>query len=143
MLSRQIIDHILEQEIWFQSAKSGGKWGQNVNKRETKIELLFPVDSSPSLTPVQKQRLVKLAGNAVSKEWILRIVAQEERQQGKNKELAIGRFRALLRQASTQPRIRIATTVPAWVDQAKIVGKKVQSQKKQLRKKILLKPDDF
>ncbi|HBB03482.1 TPA: hypothetical protein DCZ39_01065 [Patescibacteria group bacterium] len=68
MTTDQIVKNIVEKELHFHFAKSGGHGGQNVNKRETKAELYFNIHDSQSLTPKQKLRLIRLAGSRVHHE---------------------------------------------------------------------------
>ena len=63
--NQQIIDVILQREVHFHFAKSGGHGGQNVNKRMTKAELYFNIHDSQYLIPEQKQRLIEIAGHQI------------------------------------------------------------------------------
>lgn len=143
MRTSALIDQLISNEVSFQSSKSSGKWGQNVNKRETKVELLFDITHSPSLTPAQKSKCMALAGNAVSKDGVLRIVAQEERYQARNKLLTLDRFTQLIKKTLTVDKKRIPTNAPSRVKQETITSKKVISKKKSLRQTPKFSSDDF
>ena len=65
---QKIIEDILQKEVHFHFAKSGGHGGQNVNKRNTKAELFFNIHDSQYLTPEQKERLIDLAGHQIHHE---------------------------------------------------------------------------
>jgi ribosome-associated protein len=75
----------LTSEIVFQTSRSGGPGGQNVNKVSTKVELYFDINASSSLNDWQKQRLFEKLANKISQEGVLRLVCQTERSQLKNK----------------------------------------------------------
>jgi len=107
------------------------------------VELLFNILNSPSLTPAQKNKCILLAGNAVSKEGILRIVAQEERYQARNKLLTLERFTELIKKTLTIDKKRIPTQTPSRVKEETILSKKVMSKRKYLRQNPKLSPDDF
>jgi ribosome-associated protein len=100
---------IPRSELQFRFARSGGKGGQNVNKVETRVELLFDIAGSPSLTAEQRERLTARLRNRIDAAGVLRIVAQESRSQWKNREEAVRRFAALLQQALKERKKRKKT----------------------------------
>ncbi|MEI6673220.1 MAG: peptide chain release factor-like protein [bacterium] len=131
-----IIQNIIEREIHFHFAKSGGHGGQNVNKRETKAELYFNIHDSQYLTLEQKQKLIDIAGNRVHhEEGILIMTCQEERYQHANKEKVVHHFKQLLTEALTEDKERISTTIPESEREARILDKKFTSNNKKLRQK--------
>ena len=90
-------------EIRFRVSRSSGPGGQHANTAETRVEALFDVDASDALTDRQKQRVRTKAGAVV------RAVAQDERSQARNRELALERVVAKLRDALKVERRRVAT----------------------------------
>jgi ribosome-associated protein len=90
-------------EIGFRVSRSSGPGGQHANTSETRVEVVFDVEASESLTERQKRRVVAAAGQVV------RAVAQDERSQARNRELAVERLAAKLRQALRVERRRVAT----------------------------------
>ena len=90
-------------EIRFRVSRSSGPGGQHANTAETRVEALFDVDASASLTDRQKQRVRTKVGAVV------RAVAQDERSQARNRELAVERLVAKLRDALHVERRRVAT----------------------------------
>jgi ribosome-associated protein len=90
-------------EIGFRVSRSSGPGGQHANTSETRVEVVFDVEASESLTERQKRRVVAAAGQVV------RAVAQDERSQARNRELAVERLAAKLRQALHVERRRVAT----------------------------------
>ena len=77
-------------EIELRVSRSSGPGGQHANTAETRVEAVFDVEASASLSPVQKRRVVARAGP------VLRAVAQDERSQARNRELAVERLVAKL-----------------------------------------------
>ena len=81
----------LEKEFQYRTSRSGGKGGQNVNKVETKVELLWNINSSVLFDEIQKVRLTEKLANRITNDGIFHVVAEEERTQLRNKEAAIKR----------------------------------------------------
>ena len=96
-------------ELQFKTSRSGGPGGQNVNKLETRVELLFDVVNSPSMPNHVRQRLLKNLSAHLDSIGLLHIVVQDTRSQWKNKQLAIDRFVHLLTSAMIVRKKRIAT----------------------------------
>jgi ribosome-associated protein len=124
---------IPEHELWFTTARSGGPGGQNVNKVSSRVTLWFDVASSPSLSERQKHRIRTRLATRVNRDGILRVVSQQHRSQTANRDTAIERFIALLREALTEAPTRHKTRVPAAAKRRRLDEKKRQSQTKQQR----------
>jgi ribosome-associated protein len=90
---------IPSHEISFRFSRSGGPGGQNVNRRETQVELVFDVAGSPSLGPRQRARAISRLTSRLDSAGRLRIVASEARTQGRNREIAVERFRRVMADA--------------------------------------------
>jgi len=90
-------------EIELRVSRSSGPGGQHANTSETRVEAVFDVDASASLTTAQKRRVVARAGPT------LRAVAQDERSQARNRELAVERLVAKLADALRVERRRVPT----------------------------------
>jgi ribosome-associated protein len=114
-------------EIQLRTSRSSGPGGQHAQKSETRVEAVFDVEASTALTDAQKRRVVAKAGP------VLRAVAQDERSQLRNKDLAVDRLVESLREALKVPRRRVATKPSAASKQRRLEAKKRRSQVKRLR----------
>lgn len=115
-------------EIELRTSRSSGPGGQHAQKTETRVEAVFDVEASSALTETQKRRVVAKAGP------VLRAVAQDERSQARNRELAVERLAETLRQALRVPRRRVPTAPTATSRERRLEHKKRRSQVKRLRK---------
>jgi ribosome-associated protein len=114
-------------EIDLRFSRSSGPGGQHAQKTETRVEAIFDVERSEALTSRQKQRVVQKAGP------VLRAVAQDERSQTRNRELAIERLAAQLAEALKVERPRRATKPSAAAVQRRLEQKRRRAQTKRLR----------
>ena len=114
-------------EIAFRYSRSSGPGGQHAQKTETRVEALFDVEASSSLTDRQKNRVMRKAGP------VLRAVAQDERSQARNRELATERVADALREALRVERRRVATKPSKAAVQRRLEQKRRRSQTKRLR----------
>jgi len=126
---------IPEHELRFRFARSGGPGGQHVNKAATKVELLFDIRNSQSLSDSQRERIEKKLKNRISSEGILRVEVQDTRSQVKNREIAIARFREILAEALKTRRKRVSTSPPVKAREKRLQEKKKRSEVKKLRRK--------
>jgi ribosome-associated protein len=98
-----------ERELEFQTSRSGGPGGQNVNKVSSRVTLRFDLEHSSALTPEQKAQIRARLSSRINKEGILQITSQRTRSQDMNREDAVVRFAELLRAALHREKKRIAT----------------------------------
>jgi ribosome-associated protein len=115
-------------EIELRFSRSSGPGGQHAQRTETRVEAVFDVDVSEALTPVQKARVRAKAGP------VLRAVAQDERSQWRNRELAIERLVAALREALRVQRRRVPTAPTAASRERRLERKRRRSQTKRRRR---------
>jgi ribosome-associated protein len=119
-------------EVEFRVSRSSGPGGQHAQKSETRVEAVFDVESSDALTEAQKRRVIGRAGP------VLRAIAQDERSQARNRELALERLVEQLRLALRVQRKRVPTKPTAAARERRLEGKRRRSQTKRLRRP----PDD-
>jgi ribosome-associated protein len=125
-VSRSVLLPLSELEI--RVSRSGGPGGQHAQKSSTRVEAVFDVEASSALTEVQKRRVVSRVGS------VLRAVAQDERSQARNRELAVERLVEKLRAALAVPRRRVATKPSSAARQRRLEDKRRRSRTKALRR---------
>ena len=122
-------------EITFQTSRSSGPGGQNVNKVESRVELRWLLEASQVLTPAQKQLILEKLAGQLTQEGYLLVVAQDDRSQLRNKEIALARFYELLQKSVRRPKPRRTTRPSAGAVRKRLEGKKIQSDKKANRRR--------
>ena len=127
--------HIPLSELSFKTSRSGGPGGQNVNKRETRVELVWDLATSEALTEAQRARLQLKLASKLDTRGRLRIVSSEERSQAMNRERAIERFRELLAEALKIRRPRRPTKPSKAATERRITAKRVRSSLKRQRER--------
>jgi ribosome-associated protein len=115
-------------EIELRVSRSSGPGGQHAQKSSTRVEAVFEVEASSSLSDAQKRRVVGKAGP------VLRAVAQDERSQARNRELATTRLVEKLRAALAVPRRRVATAPTTSSRERRLAEKKRRGATKKLRR---------
>jgi ribosome-associated protein len=123
-------------EIQFQTSRSSGPGGQNVNKVESRVELRFRLADSELLTDEQKQVLFQKLASRLTAEGELLVVAQEDRSQLRNKETALRKFHELLTKALHKPKPRKATKPSKGAVRQRLESKKKHGEKKANRGKL-------
>jgi ribosome-associated protein len=118
---------ILPAEIELRVSRSSGPGGQHANTAETRVEAVFDVEASSSLTERQKHRVVAKAGP------VIRAVAQDERSQARNRELAVERLVAKLADALHVERQRRPTRPTAGSRERRLEAKRRRSAVKRNR----------
>jgi len=115
-------------EIELRTSRSSGPGGQHAQTSETRVEAVFDVERSAALTERQKRRVLDRAGP------VIRAVAQDERSQARNRELAVERLVSRLRDALRVPRRRVPTRPSASARERRLEEKRRRSQTKRLRR---------
>lgn len=115
-------------EIELRVSRSSGPGGQHANTSETRVEAVLDVEASSALTDAQKRRVVARAGS------VLRAIAQDERSQARNRELAIDRLVARLAEALHVERRRVPTRPSRAAKEQRLETKKRRGETKRLRR---------
>jgi ribosome-associated protein len=120
------------EEVELRFSRSSGPGGQHAQKTETRVEAVFDVARSATLSEAQKRRLTTRVGPVV------RAVAQDERSQSRNRELALERLAAAIRAGVRVPRKRRPTKPTAASRERRLEEKKRRASVKRMRQR----PDD-
>lgn len=121
-------------ELFFDTSRSSGPGGQNVNKVESRVTLRYDLASSPSLSDEQKALIRTKLATRVNREGVLRVSSQRHRTQAANRRAATERFAELLREALTVEPPRRATRVPRVSRRRRIDDKRRRADLKQKRR---------
>ena len=126
-VTRSVAIPLAEIELRF--SRSSGPGGQHAQRTESRVEAVFDVEASAALSPAQKRRVIAKAGP------VLRALAQDERSQWRNRELAIERLVETLREALRVPRRRRPTKPTAASRARRLEAKRRRSETKRLRRR--------
>jgi ribosome-associated protein len=125
-VTRSVVLPLSEVELRF--SRSSGPGGQHANRSETRVEAVFDVEASQALTEIQRRRVLARVGPTI------RAVAQDERSQWRNRELAIERVAEQLREALRVERKRIPTKPTRASRERRLEDKRRRSETKRLRR---------
>lgn len=130
---------IPDAELEIRATRAGGPGGQHVNKASTRVEVVWDVAGSPSLPADLKNRLLTRLRTRLDSRGRLRVVAAETRSQGRNRDAAVERLRALVAAALRPRKRRIPTTPSAAARERRLQEKRRRATIKRDRR---APPDD-
>jgi ribosome-associated protein len=124
---------ISPSELSFRTSRSGGPGGQNVNKVESKVELLFDVRNSVSLPDKERHIIFNRLGNKIDSDGILHISSRISRSQLENREIVVSEFIRVLRAALKPVKKRVPTRPTKTSREKRLKKKKITGEKKKMR----------
>ena len=113
---------IATHELEWRTSRSGGPGGQHANTSDTRVEVVFDVEESPSLGPRQRARLLERLGPVV------RATASDSRSQARNRELALERLRTRLADGLHIQQVRRPTRVSKAAKRRRVDTKRRRSE---------------
>jgi ribosome-associated protein len=127
---------IRSDELSFRFSRSSGPGGQHAQKSSTRVELLFDVANSRSLTEKQRARVLERLAGYIDSAGVLHLAAQSERSQRRNREEVVERFQALLRGALRRRKKRRPTRPTAASRERRLRQKRQRSEIKRGRGRV-------
>ena len=135
MAKTKAIDiELIKQEVKVSTSRSGGPGGQHVNKVETKVQLSLDIKNSSVLSNIQKSLLQSNLKSVLTSEGKLSISESSTRSQKRNKDLAFIKLENILNKALEKKKKRKQTRPPKSATEDRLKEKKIQSEKKKMRK---------
>ncbi len=122
-----------EREIQEDFVRASGPGGQNVNKVSTAVQLRFDVARSPSLPEPVRTRLIALAGRRLTQDGVLILSAERYRSQRRNRDDALERLLALIREACEVETPRRPTRPTLASKKRRLDSKQRRGETKKLR----------
>jgi ribosome-associated protein len=128
-------------ELRFRFSRSSGPGGQHVNRSATRVELLFDLEHSPSLSEEQRQRASRALASYLDQDGVLHLVSQSSRSQLRNRQEVVDRFRNLMQKALKRQKRRRPTRPSLKARQKRLEEKRNRGKIKKRRRPV--RPDDY
>lgn len=125
----------LAGEVFYRTARSGGKGGQNVNKVETMAEVWWHVPGSKLYSEDDKARIADKLQNRINKDGYLLVKSSDTRSQLENKAIALRKLEALIAQSLFTPKKRKPSRPSRGAIERRLESKRRESDKKEARRK--------
>ncbi|MFQ5525040.1 MAG: alternative ribosome rescue aminoacyl-tRNA hydrolase ArfB [Thermoanaerobaculia bacterium] len=125
-----------ERELTYRSSRSSGPGGQNVNKVETRVTVLFDVGHSAVLDDDQKARVRERLATRINKDGVLRVVSQKHRTQAANRDAARAKLAELLLRALAVRRKRKRTRPSREAKRRRLEDKRRRGELKRRRSRV-------
>ena len=121
-------------ELSYKTSRSSGSGGQNVNKVETSVTVMWELEDSAVFTDLEKERIALKLKNRINLDGILQLTVSESRTQLQNKKIAIEKIQELVNKSLIVPKKRIVTKPSRAKVEKRLESKKKLSEKKENRK---------
>ena len=122
------------EDVEIRFSRSGGPGGQNVNKRDTRVELLFDLEGTSALSDRQKARVRHGLASRLDRTGRIRVVSSAGRTQSENRARAMERLEGLLAEALRPPPPPRRPTAPTrGAKERRLTEKKARGRTKKLR----------
>jgi ribosome-associated protein len=122
------------QEFTFETSRSGGPGGQNVNKVNSKVQLRWTPSASPSLPEAVKARLLKMVAGRLTRDGELLIASTRTRDQARNADDCLDKLREMIRASLRPPKVRRATRPTLASKKRRVESKQRRSDTKRGRR---------
>lgn len=132
----------LKKEVQFRTSRSSGAGGQHVNKVSTKVDLIFDVKNSQSLTDQHKKLIFNYLKHRITKEGLLKMSCQKSRSQSLNRKTILEKFFKVIEKSLVPPKKRKAVKPLKAKKEARLQKKRILSEKKSNRKKVIFKKEN-
>jgi len=124
-------------ELSFRFSRSSGPGGQHADRTETRVELVFDLARSPSLSEEQRERALRAMASYLDQGGIMHLVSESTRSQLRNRQEVMERFRTLLREALRVPKKRYPTRARKAAREKRLEEKRRRSEIKRRRRPVL------
>jgi ribosome-associated protein len=124
-------------ELSFRFSRSSGPGGQHASRTETRVELLFDLAGTPSLSREQRERALRALRRYLDQDGVMHLVSQSSRSQLRNRQEVVERFRVLLRQALRVCKRRYPTTPSRAARERRLEMKRRRAEIKKRRRPVL------
>jgi len=132
-MNREVLRRSIEAAVDVDYARSGGPGGQNVNKVNSKAIVRIALGRIEGLSEEEIAHLRLRLSNRVTAEDELIVMADDERDQARNREAAIARLVALVAGAALLPRPRRPTRPTRASRERRLATKKIRAEAKRRR----------
>ncbi|MEC5393846.1 alternative ribosome rescue aminoacyl-tRNA hydrolase ArfB [Bergeyella sp. RCAD1439] len=121
-------------ELSYKTSRSSGAGGQNVNKVETSVTVLWDVDGSLLFDEDEKRWIKERLKNRINAQGVLQVSVSESRFQLQNKKKAVEKIDGLVRMALVRPKARLKTKPTKAQKERRIQDKKQHAERKERRR---------